>query len=463
MHPNQYILSYTMNSDCHFMNLNKLLLIFVLFCALFSCTRDQLDMSATDMDLENTISRVSPSGNLSSFTLPETGDYSQFMQDPRNPMTPEKVALGKLLFYETGLATDAIKDIGKETYSCSSCHVPDKGFMPGRVQGIADGGIGFGNSGEGRSRFHLYDEEELDVQGARPLSLLNVGFVTNTSWSGMFGAGNVNQGTEDKWKGATEVNQLGYFGLESQNIEGLHLHRMDASRENLERLGYESMYDNAFPNIPKHERYSEITTSFAISAYLRTLVPNEAPFQNWLRGDMTAMSEEEKRGAILFFSKAGCVNCHQGPGLNNQKFYALGVKDLYETGEAFATGPNDIRNLGRGGFTEKTEDMFKFKVPQIYNMKNANHYFHGSSKKSLKEVVEYFNDGLKENANVPSSQISGFFHPLNLTPEEVNDLTSFLEHGLYDPNLNRYIPDEVLSGNCFPNNDVLSRVQMGCE
>lgn len=445
------------------MNLNKLILFTLFFSVFFSCTRDQLDMSAVDMELENTISRVSPTGDLSSFTLPESGDYSQFMQDPRNPMTPEKVALGKLLFYETGLATDALKDIGSETYSCATCHVPSKGFMPGRVQGIADGGIGFGNDGEGRSRFHLYQESELDVQGARPLSLLNVGFVTNTSWSGQFGGGNVNQGTEDVWEGPTKVNELGYFGLESQNIEGLHLHRMDASRANLERLGYKSMYDQAFSNIPANERYSEITTSFAISAYLRTLVPNEAPFQNWLKGDMTAMTKEEKRGAILFFSKAGCVNCHQGPGLNNQKFYALGVKDLYETGEAFATGPNDKRNFGRGGFTKNVEDMYKFKVPQIYNMKNAGFYFHGSSKRTLRDVVEYFNEGEKENANVPTSQISGFFHPLNLTSEEVTELTAFLKNGLYDPSLDRYVPEEILSGNCFPNNDVLSRVQMGCE
>ena len=445
------------------MHLNKVILPALLILLAFSCTRDQLEMSAVDVDLVNAISRVSPTGDISSFVLPKDGDYSEFIQDPRNPMTPEKAALGKMLFFETGLATDALKEVGKETYSCGTCHVPSKGFMPGRLQGIADGGIGFGNAGEGRSRFHLYQEDELDVQGARPLSLLNVGYVNNTSWSGQFGSGNVNAGTEDVWEGPTEINELGYFGLESQNIEGLHLHRMDASRANLERLGYRDMFDQAFPNIPVHERYSDVTTSFAISVYLRTLVPNQAPFQDWLKGEMTAMTEQEKRGAILFFGKSGCTNCHQGPGLNNQKFYALGVKDLYETGEAFATGPDDERNLGRGGFTKNQGDMYKFKVPQIYNMKNAGFYFHGSSKRTLREVVEYFNEGVKENDNIPTSQISSFFHPLNMTSDEVSDLTAFLKEGLYDPDLDRYMPDEVLSGNCFPNNDVLSRAQMGCE
>ncbi len=443
------------------------LLLNTLFLALmvgtFSCTTDQLDMAEVDLRLEQVLAQVSPTGDSNSFQLPEAGDYSQFLQDSNNPMTPEKVELGKLLFFETGLAKDALKDIGKDTYSCSSCHVPEKGFMPGRVQGIADGGIGFGNAGEARSRFHLYEENEMDVQGARPLSLLNVGFVNNTSWSGQFGAGGINEGTEDKWEGATEVNNLGYAGLESQNIEGLHLHRMDASEENLRALGYKEMFDKAFPNFPTHERYSEVTTSFALSAYLRTLIPNEAPFQEWLKGDMHAMNDQEKEGAILFFGKAGCVNCHQGPGLNNQKFYAVGVKDLYETGEAFNTGPNDIRNLGRGGFTDVADDLYKYKVPQLYNLKNSPFYFHGSSKNSIRSVVEYFNEGKKENANVPSQNISGFFHPLDLSYEEVTSITRFLENSLYDENLSRYMPEEVLSGNCFPNNDILSRVQMGCE
>jgi len=396
--------------------------------------------------------------------MPEEGDYSKFLQEPKNLMTPAKVELGKLLFFETGLGADAIKEVGKFTYSCGTCHVPAKGFMPGTLQGIADGGIGFGLDGESRARFHLYEENELDAQGARPLSLLNAGFISNTSWAGMFGAGNINEGTEHMWgvNTPTEINHLGLSGLESQNIEGLHLHRMKINKEIADSYGYTEMFDQAFPDFPEEERYSIMTTSFALSAYIRSLVPNRAPFQKWLKGNMSAMTNSEKAGGILFFGKAGCINCHKGPGLNNQNFYAIGVKDLYETGEAFATGPDDLRNLGRGGFTDRPEDMYKFKVPQIYNMKDSPFYFHGSSKRSLREVVEYFNDAQIENENVDAN-VSAFFRPLNLTEEEIVDLTKFLETGLFDPNLNRYMPTEVLSGNCFPNNDILSKVQMGCE
>jgi len=432
---------------------------------LFSCRNDQLSISELDATLEKTLERVAPNGSTNHFILPSAGDYSQYVQDPKNPMTDAKVSLGKFLFYETGLAQDAFKDFGKATYSCSSCHVPEKGFMPGRVQGIADGGIGFGEAGEGRDKYHLYSESEMDVQGARPLSMLNVGFVTNSSWSGQFGSGDVNEGTEHMWDEheATEVNHLGLSGLESQNIEGLKLHRMKTDKEIYDHLGYTALFDQAFPDIPTSERYNEVTTSFAISAYIRTLVPNEAPFQQWLKGDKQALSTQEKEGAVLFFSKAGCVNCHQGAGLNSNKFYALGVKDLYETGEAFNTDISDIRNMGRGGFTGDEADMFKFKVPQLYNLKNSPFYFHGSSKRSLEDVVDYFNEGVKENANVPAAQVSPLFHPLELSDDEKAALVAFLKDGLYDPDLTRYKPPYVLSGNCFPNNDILSRAQMGCD
>jgi cytochrome c peroxidase len=222
------------------------------------------------------------------------------------------------------------------------------------------------------------------------------------------------------------------------------------------------MFDGAFPEMPEEDRYGKMGAGFAISAYLRALLTTQAPFQRWLRGDTEAMTGIEKRGALLFYGKAGCYRCHKGPALSSVEFHALGVKDLFEAG-AFATGENDLRNFGRGGFTGNPEDMFKFKVPQIYNMGDSPFYFHGSSKRSLHEVVEYFNEGVPENPRVPEENISPFFHPLNLSDQEVEELVRFLENSLRDPNLERYVPEEVLSGNCFPNNDPESRRDLGCK
>ena len=426
-----------------------------------SCSSDELP-NPLDIQLENRLRQISSAGDIRDFILPESDDLQAIPQGVGNPLTPEKIELGKLLFYETGLAEDAIYEEGKGTYSCSSCHLPTAGFMPGRIQGIADGGVGFGQNGESRSRMNNYEESEMDVQGARPLSLLNVAFVTNTSWSGKFGANYVNENTEEFWKEDAEVNHLGLDGLEAQNIEGTKVHRMRLTKGWLDTLGYLPMFDAAFPDFPESERYNRLTASFAISAYLRTLFPNQAPFQRWLKGEDDAMDDSQKRGAMLFFSKAGCYRCHQGGALNSVEFHAIGVLDLYETG-GFNTGPDDIRNFGRGGFTGLQEDMFKFKVPSIYNMKDSPFYFHGSSHHSLHSVVEYFNEGIPDNTDVPEENISPYFHPLNLSEKEVDDLAHFLAHGLYDSNLERYVPEEILSGNCFPNNDPLSRAHLGCE
>ena len=80
----------------------------------------------------------------------------------------------------------------------------------------------------------------------------------------------------------------------------------------------------------------------------------------------------------------------------------------------------------------------------------------------MREVVEYFNDGNPENPNVPVNLISPAFQPLNLTDQEIEDLVAFLKNSLYDPGYTRFVPEEVLSGNCFPNNDDSSRSDLGC-
>ena len=433
---------------------------------LAACAKDEL-ANPIDGQLKKSIERISPTGKLDHFVLPNSKDYANIPQDPKNPLTDIKIELGKMLFHETGLALAPIYDFCEETYSCATCHISSAGMMPGREQGIADGGVGFGENGERRTRLTTYAEDEMDVQGARPLSLINVAFVKNTSWAGSFGANDNNIGTEDVWSldPALEINREGYLGLESQNIEGLKVHRMVVDKEVTDRLGYTPYFDQSFPEFSEDERYSLTTASFAISAYLRSMTSTEAPFQAWLKGDFEAMGEEEKKGAMLFFGKARCYNCHNGKSLNNpDRFFALGVKDLYETGTAFNTGPNDKRNFGRGFFTKKPEDLYKFKVPQLYNMRDAGFYFHGSSKQSLKEVVEYFNDGVSENDRVPAEQINtSFFRPLGMSDEEVNQLTAFLELSLHDPMMDRYVPERVLSNNCFPNNDPFSQIDMDCQ
>lgn len=436
---------------------------FVFFLA--ACTKDRLpSLIELDDELKRLVQGESPNGSLSYYILPDGSDLSAIRQDPKNPLTEKKIALGRMMFHDTGLAEDAMHESGIGTYSCASCHIAEAGFRPGNFQGIADGGSGFGLNGENRLMNSTdYVDSELDVQSARPLSLVNVAFVDNTFWNGQFGSFGVNEGTQDVWDQLheTELNYKGMSGLEIQNIEGLAVHRITINEEILTRYGYKEMYDSVFADVPVEDRYNRETASFAFSAYIRSIISDKAPFQEWLKGNNDALGREEKKGGILFFGKANCSNCHYEKNLGSHEFHALGVNDMYQQ-PSYNTSKTDRRNLGRGGFTLDPEDNYKFKVPGLYNVGDADFYFHGSSKQTLRELIDYKSDAEKENADVPQEQMSEKFVRLDLTDEEKRQLEAFLRNALRDPDLTRYKPTEILSGNCFPNNDEQSRIDLGC-
>lgn len=224
---------------------------------------------------------------------------------------------------------------------------------------------------------------------------------------------------------------------------------------------YKDLFDDAFPNVEVTERYSKLNAALAIAAYERTLLPNQAPFQQWLNGNTNAMNAQETEGALLFFDTANCFSCHLGPALNGMDFHALGMKDL--EGDNILTEVDDATKRGRGGFTGNPDDDFKFKTPQLYNLKDVTFFGHGGSFHSVEDVVRYKNEATVENQEVLTSQISPLFTPLNLNEEQVEAITAFLENALYDSNLQRYVPEELPTGYCFPNADTMSSADMGCD
>ena len=129
----------------------KLRLLAIIFTCTFivACTKDKIYLDTPlDQLLTSSLVRAAKTNSIDHFILPDADDYASIPQDPRNPLNAAKVELGKMLFFETGIALSPTKEAGKKTYSCGSCHVPSAGFRPGGVQGIADGGIGFGYNGE---------------------------------------------------------------------------------------------------------------------------------------------------------------------------------------------------------------------------------------------------------------------------------------------------------------------------
>jgi len=83
-----------------------------------------------DTQLRRLIAANSPDGSTDFYILPDGSDLNEIPQDPKNPLTDEKIELGKLMFFDTGLAADAMKPSGIGTYSCGSCHIPEAGFYP---------------------------------------------------------------------------------------------------------------------------------------------------------------------------------------------------------------------------------------------------------------------------------------------------------------------------------------------
>lgn len=444
-------------------NVFALVVILILLQSCATETSSGNEYDKLDIELQNALKEQSPTGNMSYYRLPESTDFNAIPQDPRNPLSRAKVVLGGFLFHETAISVDAKDSNLNGTFSCASCHHASAGFQAGTFQGIGEGGQGFGVRGENRTPMsHIVDA---DVQPVKSPSSMNGAYQPNQLWNGQFGATYLNEGTESQWPYGTpiETNRLGYEGLETQAIAGMSVHRLNISMDLLDIPTYKLLFDEAFGDIPEDKRYTKEFAGLAIAAFERTVLSNEAPFQEYLKGNTNALTNQEKNGALLFFTKASCSSCHTGPALNKMQFNVLGMGDLINCPEpTLKTKLDDPANLGRGGFTKKAADNFAFKVPQLYNLLDSPFYGHGSSFRTIREVLDYKNAGVAQNSNVPVGMIDPRFRPLELTENEINDLEAFISRGLYDPNLTRYVPNSLPSGLCFPNADMPSRIDMGC-
>lgn len=395
---------------------------------------------------------------LANFVLPESDDFTSIPQDDANPISAAKVELGRLLFHEPALSQGALRAEFRGTYSCATCHHAGAGFQAGRRQAIGDGGIGWGQHGEGRRPASSYALSDVGVQPVKSPSVMNTAYQRVMLWSGAAGSGGPNRGTEPAWtshEGAS-ANHLGYDGLESQAISALATHGLNGVAESIVATHpqYTELWDAAFPGKPVADEQAGL----AIAAYERTILANRAPYQQWLKGDRSAMNPDEKRGAIVFFEKGECSNCHAGPALSQTAFYSLGMPDM--RGPDVIGPPPDGR--GRGEFVAGSDTDFRFKVPQLYNLVDSPFYGHGGTFESIREVVQYYDDGLPARM-LPEGTVTRQFHPLDLTDDEIDDLVAFLTTALRDPDLDRYVPAAVPSGGCIPANDPEARRDLGCD
>lgn len=425
----------------------------VIILLLIGCTPDEGVMPDSNLGkrLKKTLEKT---GGIEEYMMPKSFDLAAIPQDPKNPLTPQKVELGKKIYHDTGFNVENVKPQGALTISCASCHHVENSLKSGLAQGIGEGGSGFG-----RNRvISVGYENDADRQPVRTPTVLNSAYQTEVLWNGALGGTPKNQPFSDRWEGPLAVNFLGYLGVETQAIAGLKVHRMRVDQDLVEKLGYKEAFDNAFPDFPPSERYSNITGGLAIAAYERTLLATESKFQQWLHEGKENMSNDAIEGAILFFDpdQANCVQCHSGPALSDGNFHALGTKDLQNA------LPGDPAHLGRGGYTLNPDDMFKFKTPTLYNLEGEIFFFHGGVAMTLSEAVRYHVNG-RTHEDIDRRQLAPYFlTPPELSNKEIGKIVAFIVEGLQDNSLADQVPDAVNSGLCFPNNDPRSKQQLGC-
>jgi cytochrome c peroxidase len=211
----------------------------------------------------------------------------------------------------------------------------------------------------------------------------------------------------------------------------------------------------------------------ATATFMRTVVTRDAPWDRFLAGDNRALTPAQRRGARLFFTPAlngaggaGCFSCHSGPQLNKQpndpdilgagkfveeNFFNLGLDDhpVQALNRQARRDPKFLDD-GRREVTGRQDDAFKFRVTTLRQTRDARFFFHNGAFTSVRAVVEYFNNGVPQNAQAGRSPTltSRFTNPrgpgfpagLGLTRRQMDDLTDFIENALYDEAFVRYNP-----------------------
>lgn len=303
-----------------------------------------------------------------------------------NPQTPEKIELGKKLFFDRRLSGDG-------TMSCASCHIPEQAYTDGQ-----DISLSYPTTKNWRNS----------------PTLLNVALYKH-----LFHDGRVRT-LEDQalfpLMSAFEMNQ-----------------NLDFLEEEIRVVPeYIAAFKKVFGGVPTRERIA-----MAIAAFERTLISVNAPYDQFLKGDRNALSGDAKKGYEIFRGKGKCADCHYGVNLADDRFYALNVPE----NPALENDPRvistmrfvakvyhypDYRNLkedpGRYLISKSKKDWKAFRTSTLREIAKTGPYMHNGVFSTLDEVIDFFNvGGGKGNTRL---------RPLGLNADEKKELKAFLVDAL---------------------------------
>ena len=330
-----------------------------------------------------------------------------------NPITPAKIELGRLLFFDRRLSHN-------NTISCAMCHVPEQGFSSNEMATAV--GI------EGRT-----------VRRNSP-TIYNVAYLER-----LFHDGRETTLEQQVWGPLLAQNEMGNPSV------GRVVDQVSAVPQ------YPEMFARAFND----RQVSMETIGMALASYERVLVSANSAFDRWYYGKKSeAMSEEQKAGFKLFSGKAGCSGCHQvnkqyalfsdnllhNTGIGYQRSMAQKPQQasvLIAPGEQITIQSDSVAessepvasDLGLYEITENPADRWKYRTPTLRNIALTAPYMHDGSISTLAEIIEFYNQG-----GIDNELRDPLVRPLNLSKEEASQLLAFL-NALTGDNVDKLVSD----------------------
>ena len=299
-------------------------------------------------------------------TLPLGLEKDSLVIPEDNPLTTEKVELGKLLFFDKRLSAN-------DTIACASCHMPSLAFTDGQP-------VSTGIHGQKGGR-------------SAPTAINRV-FSSAQFWDG---------------RAATlEEQSVGPFANPIEH--GFKDHdELVAKVKSI--AGYGPLFERAFGS-------SAITTDLigkAIASFQRTLLSGNSAYDRFTMGnEEQALSANAQNGFRVFLGKGQCLRCHFGFNFADERYHNLGA--------GWDRQSKSFADVGRHEVTNKPEDMSAFKTPTLREIAKTAPYMHDGSLATLREVVDFYDQG-----GIANPRLDPVIKPLNLTEQEKKDLVEFME------------------------------------
>jgi cytochrome c peroxidase len=389
--------------------------------------------------------------------------------------------LGRLLFFDTvgGLNNDN---------NCSGCHSPRNGF--GDSQSIA---IGIDNNG-------IVGPDRAGPRNQRRTPMvINTAFYPNLMWNSRFAALShdpfdnsagfqfpLPEGLTLSYQPHLLVAQAFIPPTERVEVAGFAFpgDNFDIRNEVLRRINnvpeYRKRFGKIFPSVRDGGPITFDMFGAAIAEFEFSLVFADAPIDQFARGQKNALTDEEKRGALLFFGKARCVACHKVSGRSNEMFsdfsqHVIGVPQIAPAvGNVPFDGPAQNEDFGLEQITGNSLDRYKFRTSPLRNVALQPAFFHNGAFTRLEDAIRHHLDvfasarqynpgaaGVDPDLMAPVGPVEPVLRrvdpilatPIQLTDDEFQQLLDFVRDGLLDRRatpafLKKQIPKSVPSG--FP-------------